>query len=566
MTRGRLLVPRAWAVLLAILMLGPALAPGYVLSYDMVWVPDLALRGDFLGLGSGLPRAVPSDAVVAVLDEVVPGMLLQKLMLVTVLVAAGLGALRLTGERSTVAGLVAVTLFEWNPFVVERLVIGHWPVLVGYAALPWVVLAARTWRTTGHSPTALWWLVPVGSLSASAGVATAVVLLAFGVGRDLGRSARVLLLAVAANAPWVASGLLHAGSATTDPAGAARFALFGEGHLPAPLAALSLGGIWNSEVVPPSRTGVSGWLFLALLLALVVLGARRWAGRWSRDGGEGRRDVLAFAACWAVGWGVAVLTWAAPGLMGWLVGNVPGAGLLRDGSRLLALCAISLVPLAAAGAARVLEALPNPARPALGLALVLAPVALMPDAAYGASGRLTAVRYPADFALARDAVGRAVAGGNRGDLLVLPLSSYRQPAWNDGHKVLDPVGRFLQPDYVASDELFVSGERIEGEDPRVREAAAALALPSATERGLALAAQGIGLVASARGDSPQLGADRLFTGDSLVVQGISGAQPEVAPGGWRALMMCAWSLFAGCLLVAAARLPRIGRRSPRTSS
>ena len=86
---GHRWVPAVWSLALALLLLGPALAPGYVLTYDMVWVPDLALRSDFLGLGSGLPRAVPSDAVVAILDEVVPGMLLQKLVLVGSLVAAG---------------------------------------------------------------------------------------------------------------------------------------------------------------------------------------------------------------------------------------------------------------------------------------------------------------------------------------------------------------------------------------------------------------------------------------------------------------------------------------------
>ena len=41
-------------------------------------LPDL--RADTLGLGSALPRAVPSDAVVAVLDDVVPAVLLQKLV------------------------------------------------------------------------------------------------------------------------------------------------------------------------------------------------------------------------------------------------------------------------------------------------------------------------------------------------------------------------------------------------------------------------------------------------------------------------------------------------------
>ena len=87
-----------WALALALLVLGPALGPGFLLVRDMVWVPDLALAGDVLGLGSGLPRAVPSDAVVAVLDEVVPGMLLQKLVLVLALTAGGVGAARLVGS------------------------------------------------------------------------------------------------------------------------------------------------------------------------------------------------------------------------------------------------------------------------------------------------------------------------------------------------------------------------------------------------------------------------------------------------------------------------------------
>ena len=55
----RRVVPVLWSVLLAALALGPALGPGYVLSYDMVWVPDLALRPDVLGVGSGLPQSGP---------------------------------------------------------------------------------------------------------------------------------------------------------------------------------------------------------------------------------------------------------------------------------------------------------------------------------------------------------------------------------------------------------------------------------------------------------------------------------------------------------------------------
>ena len=140
-------LPGAWAVLLPVLLLGPALGLGYVLSYDMVWVPDLAFRSDFLGLGTGLPRAVPSDAVVSVLDELLGGMVLQKLALLGGLVLGGFGIQRLAG--SVLSRCVAVSVFVWNPFVVERLWMGHWPVLLGYAVLPWLVTEAAGSAGTG---------------------------------------------------------------------------------------------------------------------------------------------------------------------------------------------------------------------------------------------------------------------------------------------------------------------------------------------------------------------------------------------------------------------------------
>lgn len=132
----------AWATCLSVLLLWPALGPGYVLTYDMVWVPDLRVGADALGLGTALPRAVPSDAAVGVLDEVVPGAVLQKLVLLGALVGGAVGAARLVDRLGTAGRLAAVTFWIWNPFVVERLAMGHWPVLVGYAVLPWLVVHA----------------------------------------------------------------------------------------------------------------------------------------------------------------------------------------------------------------------------------------------------------------------------------------------------------------------------------------------------------------------------------------------------------------------------------------
>lgn len=499
--RLRAALPVTWALLLALLMLGPALAPGFVLTYDMVWVPDLAVRADVWGLGSGLPRAVPSDGVVAVLDELVPGALLQKVVLLGALVAGGAGAARLVpgpAATRTTARVVAASAYVWTPLVAERLHLGAWPVLLAHGLLPWLVVLGRRWRTTGRVPAALPLLVPLGCLSASAGVATGVVLLAAVVG-PRGPTLRALALVAAANAPWVVTGLLHAADATSDRAGAEAFALHGHGALPAPLEALALGGTWNSEVVLPSRGGVLAWAGLVLLAAL-LLAVRGW---WAETG---RRDALALVVPWAVGLLLALLTWTAPGVVAWLAGTVPGGGLLRDGARSLVLCAPLVATLAgyAAGRATALVAEAGP-RAVLAGALAVVPVMLMPDATWGLASRLGAVDYPDSYAAVRAATADAPTLPP-GDVLVLPLTSYRQPAWNDDRKVLDPMPRWLTRDAVASDRLAVGTTVLQGEDPRVAEAARALEAPDPEARAAALARLGVAIVVVERdaGEAPEV--------------------------------------------------------------
>ncbi|KRF34322.1 hypothetical protein ASG94_16575 [Nocardioides sp. Soil805] len=535
-SRGRLpaLLPTAWSLLLAALVLGPALGWGYVLSYDMVWVPRLDLRADTLGLGSALPRAVPSDAVVAVLDDVVPAVLLQKLVLLGALTVAGAGAAALVHERSVPARLVAATLAVWNPFVVERLVIGHWPLLVGYAVLPWVVVALRD-RERPRLPSYLPLLLLLGSLSASAGLATAVAALAVGVRRSDARRTLVLLAwLAAANAPWVVAGLVQASTATSDPAGAELFATAGEGLLTGPSAALSFGGIWNAEVVPTSRTGWAGLAMTVLLLAAAAVGLLRvLRGRVHVDALGG------LVVCWGVGTGLAVLSWAAPGALGRLAADVPGGGLVRDGSRLLGLAVPLVVVLVAVAVDALLERLPDPAtRVLVGGVLALLPLSLMPDAAWGVAGRLDAVAYPVAYDDAREAVSRAPAG----DAVSLPFVSYRAPVWNDSRRVLDPLGRYLDRPVVVNDELVVSGTRIAGEDPRAARVVTALDAPSPGERSALLREEGISVVVVEQIEGypvPALEGTATLDGDLAVIELGAADTPRPSPTR-RAAMAAAW--------------------------
>lgn len=538
--------PALWSLLLAVLMLGGALGRGYVLTYDMVWVPDLALSPDVWGVGTALPRAVPSDAVVAVLDTVVPGMLLQKLVLLGSLVGAGAGAAALVGSRSLGTQLVAASLMVWNPFVVERLVIGHWPVLVGYAVLPWLLLVGRRWDVGSRVPALLPVLLVLGSLSASTGVATAIAALAGGVRRGAGRRNALLAgLSVVANLPWLVAGLLHAADATSAPAGARVFAASDEGPLPGPLAALTLGGIWNAEVVPATRLG-----FLAVA-SLVVFGALALMG-WLAHRRTPVEGLGALVACWFVGIGLAVVSWSAPGAVGWIAAHVPGGGLLRDGSRLLALAAPLTVVMVARGAESLLDRTPDrPTRVLVAGLLAIVPIALMPDAALGSAGRLDAVSYPAGLADVR----AAVAAAPDGDVVLLPFTSYRAPDWNEGRKVLDPLPRFLGRRAVANDELYVDGRPIPGEDPRAAEVGAALDLAGPAERAAALAALGVSVVVAEQipgQDTPEIAGDEtLVRGGIAVVEVAGDVHASRSPASWTWAMALAWAAWLGLLLVGA---------------
>lgn len=350
-------------------------------------------------------------------------------------------------------------------------------------------------------------------------------------------------MVLAANAPWVVSGLLHVGDATTDPAGAMAFAARGEGPLPVPLTALGLGGVWNSEVVPVTRDGVLAAVALLTLLLLVAAGARRF---WRSTP---RRDAGALLTMWGCGYGVVLLGWMAPRALEWFVDVVPGGGLLRDTSRLLGLCVPLVAVLVAHGARSVAAWLQDrDQRTFVGVVLALVPLSVLPDAAWGVGGRVQAVSYPASYETTRDAVG----SGRGDDVLLLPFSSYRAPTWNEGRKVLDPVGRYLRPDYVTNDQLIVSGILIEGEDPRAQAVRSALDAATPERRRQRLLELGVGWVVvdrSAPGEEVEVAGTLVSSAGGLETRRLGSAAAMGVSRAWSAAMGAAWLCFVAPVVV-----------------
>ncbi|WP_116450501.1 hypothetical protein [Blastococcus litoris] len=477
---------RVLALVAALLVTGPALAPGFVLLRDMVFVPRQDLDLDALGLGGGLPRAVPADGVMALVTTVVPGQLVQKAVLLGLVYAAVLGAARLVPPgpdgRRGIAAAVAGLVYGWSPYVAERLLIGHWSLLLAYAALPWIARAAL--RVRAAEPRALprlllacapATLTPTGSL-----LAAGVVLALAGRRRALLAGGGVLVLSL----PWIVAGALHPAGGVSDPAGVAAFAVRGEGPGGALLALLGTGGIWNAGAVPGSRGSTLLPLVTLLLVALAVVG---WSARGALRG-PGLRLVLL-----GVGGLLLALAGTVPGtreLLEVLVRTVPGAGLLRDGQKWIAWWALPLALGAGLGARRVAGAAGRraavPGAAALvGAAAVLLPIVAVPDLVWGVGGRLHAVDYPDDWQRVR----QALAGDpHPGDVLVLPFGAYRAFDWNDDRPQLDPAPRWLPRPAVTDDTLPVDGRTVAGEDLRARAVAAAADDPEA------LAELGIGWV------------------------------------------------------------------------
>lgn len=462
------------AVLLALLVLGPALGPGLVLTYDMVFVPDAGPTPYALGADVPAARAVPSDAIVALASVALPTPLVQKLVLVGVLAGAGLGCARLVrdvlpgvgGWRLVSAEVVAVVVGQWNPFVLERLVLGQWTVLLGLALLPWAGRAALRARGEGGAlMPVLGWNVAAAAGGASTALLVLVpclVVLAVPAGLPVRlRSAAVLLgTAVLANASWWLPSLARAGDAV---AASATTAFTARADTPLGLvpSLVTTGGIWNPAVVPGER-GQALVVVVALLgvLAAVGYGQRALRRSWAGAG------VLLLGTALA---GVALVALAsAPGVedpVASALAAVPGGGLLRDGQKLLAWWVVAVAVCAGAAVARAARAV----RPASLASVVvvlaaLVPVVTLPSLGWGAGGRLDAVDYPEDV----DRVRAELADAPAGAVASLPWNQYRRHAWNGGGVSLDPAPRLYDRAVVFDDSLPLRAARVAGEDPRAQ--------------------------------------------------------------------------------------------------
>lgn len=537
-----------YALALALLVLLPLLRPGYLLLRDAVSTPRSYLSDTALGL-TAAPRATPQDFAVALASQLVDGGIVVKALLVLGLWFAGWGAAHLVATVLPTAGaggqFVAITIAIWNPYVAERLLQGHWSLLLGYGCLPWVATAMLGLRLDGSGLFALaFWialagLTPTGLLLAATVALTCVA--APGAGRPRWLCAATGLGFSAVGAlPWLTASALGSSLASHTAAielGVGAFAARAEPGLGTLASLASLGGMWNGEAVPGSRTTLFAVASAAVLLTVVAVGLPVALRRATAA------PLLVLAAVsvlvpagLATGPGLQVLTA--------VVDAVPGLGVLRDGQKWVALA----VPGYAVCGAGAVVTLARWWRPAVaGSVCCVALVLALPDLAWGVWGRVTPVHYPSGWAAVAAAINREPA-----PVVVLPAGTMRRFSWSGPAPVLDPLPRWVCADVLTTGDLVISGLTVPGDGAHAR---AVQELLLAGPDPSALARAGVGWVVVESDSAGDMGAaartlDRLtptYRDGELALYRVGGQAGGVTAARLRATMVAHWVWV--CLLL-----------------
>ena len=444
-----------WTFLLVAAVLWPFASPGMPMLRDMVVPPHPALTDAAWGLGESAARAAPQDTVLALAGGFTDAGLVMRLLMLCGLTVGGVAAAELVRRVlhvGVVGQIAAVTMLLWNPFVVERLLQGQWSLVLAMALLPAValttIIAAPWWRATAMAVAGL---TPTGAL-----LAVAVAVVAARTWRD-----RLVAVGTGAvvSAPWLVATVLGSGAGVSDPAGAAAFAARAERWVGTLGAVAGLGGIWNRQAVPVARETGPAALAVVALLALFVVGARMAWGSRARPGsshsaliGARRRlIVLAVASVIVV---AALATPPGISLMEWALETVPGAGLLRDAQKWVALAVPGYVVLAAAGAETVARQIPDHRRWLAALFAVTVIIAAVPDLPRAVAPVKPVAPWPG-----WSAVSGIVAMDDTA-VAVLPAGPYRII---DGRPTYDPAVKTLPAPVLATGDLVVSGVAVGGE-------------------------------------------------------------------------------------------------------
>jgi len=441
----------AWAcaLIVAVSIIGPLLAPGALFQLDRSLVPDAPFPVGTFGIGPEIPRDVPLRTILWFPGAVIGHVAVGKALMVLSIASAGAGMFHLArrcGGRLTAS--TAAVLYATSPFLLTRLFVGHQAMWVVAATLPWVLPALTDRR---RPSTEVFLACLALSLSGSyGGIVAWLVLLSATPWREPRRAILGRLgVAFAASAIWLVPGLAVVSSGTSIVS-SSRFAT-GTDTIGDAFALLAGQGFWleTYEVGVPNSI-VAGVLGI-MLVGLGIIGTNHIPV-------DGRRCLHLLAS------GTLILA-AAPSapLLGPVLDTLTSTPLgapFREPQRYLLLY-ICWMALAAPLGARHLALKWQQYREAITLLPLALAIVVSSYGWWGLNSDLQPTPVPDGWNEAREIIRD---GG--GTTLALPWARYLPLRFAKSSRAINPVPKFLGTDVLLSSDLGLGGDSKERADSR----------------------------------------------------------------------------------------------------
>jgi hypothetical protein len=444
-----------------------------------------------LGLNGGLTSGVASSLLVGLLNWLL-GSVATWLPILLFFPIAFLGVSRLAGG-SIFSRLAAGVLYTVNPFVFNRLYVGHFVLLIGYALLPFAVAAALRsdlpmWRRAVRM--ALWWS-GLTALDPHFAWIYGVV---------------VVAVAVIALKVELRRSLLHLATNLPTRTGQASLTLYqtaGDPHLGLFANVAGLYGFWRAGPGPTlPKNMISGWPFLLLAMLLIVAtgvwAVLRRTNHTIVDGPSDHDDVnvpgeldggsvvqgpplsvstepdhqVRLAGLLLIA-GVAgyLLAMGDQGPTGflftWLYNHVPFFAVMREPQKFLMLLALAYAVFFGWGIEHLSTLVVSPKKigtyaAAIGLGIFL-PLAYTPTIFDGLNGQLALSDIPAAYQQANTLMGKG-----DGNILALPWHNYLEYPFTDGRVVAEVANGFFDRNVISGDN--VESGKVESQSTSLRSA------------------------------------------------------------------------------------------------
>ena len=473
---------------LSLVILLPLLLPGYILTLDPVFTPHFPWPTE-------LTNTYPVEALLWLLHFVLPGDVIEKIILLFILLLSGVGMHQLvqrlqpkgfTLSTWRIAAYVAGSFYMINPFTYSRFMAGQWLVLAGYALLPFFVgalvkLAARpTWRAGVQ--VALWGFVIVSfslhhlGMLVLLGATTALLGIVkwrkdgVMIERLMGSLVLSVLVGGMLACFWLVPALLgkgNIGGAVSDfnATDFTAFATTATGPLGAVGEVIRLQGFWPEArhlyLLPQAVVPLWGLLFLFVWVIVIIGGIKLW--RSSR--------LIALLMIVSI---LAGIVLSATSVLAWLGQMLPLLSGYREPHKFVNLIAIGYAVLGGVGVAYVVKWVRERfhkigARVTIIISLLL-PIMLTPVMLWGFAGQLSPRQYPGEWYQMNELLKRTVS---RGEVLFLPWHQYMRYDFSD-RIIASPAEKFFEVPVIASDDPEFKGVSPTVPDTKKRRIAEAL--------------------------------------------------------------------------------------------